>query len=97
MHPEWTIFEAIFTFSMHLKRTFLRVQKDAAKEVYKYPLEHSLCMEVLTQIWKYIGRYPVSVYVHKYEGNCQCRSAAVKIIMLRNNKKNFIVFKETFV
>ena len=41
MRPEWTIVDAIFTFSMHLKRTLLMVQKDAAKEVYKYRLEHS--------------------------------------------------------
>ena len=54
-------------------------------------------MEVLTQVWKYVGRYPVAVYVYKYEGNCRCKSAAAKIIMLRNNKKDFIVFKETFV
>ena len=85
------------TFSMHLKRTLLMVQKDAAKEVYKYPLEHSVCMEVLTQVLKYVGRYPVPVYVYKYEGNCRCKSAVAKIIMLSNNKKNFIVFKETFV
>ena len=97
MRPEWTIFDAIFTFSMHLKITFLMVQKDAAKEVYKYPLEHSVCMEVLTQVWKYVGRYPVPVYVYKYEGNCRCKSAPAKIIMLRSNKKNFIVFKDTFV
>ena len=85
MRPEWTIFDAIFTFSMHLKRTFLMVQKDAAKEVYKYPLGHSVSMVVLTQVWKYVGRYPVSVYVYKYEGNCRCKSAAAKIIMLRNS------------
>ena len=97
IRPEWTIVDAIFTFSMHLKRTLLIVQKDAAKEVYKYPLEHSVCMEVLTQVWKYVGCYPVPVYVYKYEGNCPCKSAAAKIIMLRNNRKNFIVFKETFV
>ena len=59
MRPEWTIFDPIFPFSMHLKRTFLMVQKNAAKEVYKYPLEHSVCMEVLTQVWKYVGMYPV--------------------------------------
>ena len=94
MSPEWTINDAIFAFIMHLKRPFFMVQKDAAKEVYKYLLEHSVCMEVLTQVWKYVGRYPVLVYVYKYEGNCQCKS---KIIMLRNNKKNFILFKETFV
>ena len=41
MRPEWTVFDAIFTFSMQLKRTFLIVRKDAAKEVYKYLLEHS--------------------------------------------------------
>ena len=92
MRPEWTIFDAIFTFSMHLQRTFLMVQKDAAKEVYKYRLEHSVCMEVLTQVWKYVGTYPVPAY--KYEGNCRCKPAAAKIIMLRNNKKNFIVFKK---
>ena len=63
------------------------VQKNAAKEVYKYPLEHSVCMEVLTQVWKYVGMYPVPVYVYKYEGNCRCKSAAAKMIMLRNNKK----------
>ena len=97
MRPEWTIFDAIFTFSMHLKRTFLMVQKDAAKEVYKYPWEHSVCMEVLTQVWKYVGTYPVPAYVYKYEGNCRCKPAAAKKIMLRNNKKNFIVFKKTFV
>ena len=44
-----------------------------------------------------VGRYPVPVYVYKYEGNCRCKSAVAKIIMLSNNKKNFIVFKETFV
>ena len=52
-------------------------------------------MEVLTQVWKYVGRYPVPVYTYKCEGNCRCKPAAAKIIMLRNNK-NFIVFKETF-
>ena len=41
-------------------------------------------------------RYTVPVYVYKYEGNCRCKSAAAKIIKLRN-KKNFIIFKETFV
>ena len=87
MRPEWTIFDPIFPFSMHLKRTFLMVQKNAAKEVYKYPLEHSVCMEVLTQVWKYVGMYPVPVYVYKYESNCRCKSATAKIIMLRNNKK----------
>ena len=96
MCPERTIFDPIFTFSMHLNRTFLFVQ-DAAKEIYKYPLERSVCMDVLTEVWKYVGRYPVPVFVYKYEGNCRCKSAAAKIIMLRNNKKNFIVFKETFV
>ena len=95
MRPEWTIFDPIFSFSMHLKITFLMVQKDAANEVYKFALEHSVCMEVLTQVWKYVGRYPVPVYLYKCEGNCRCKSA--KIIMLRNNKKNSIVFKETFV
>ena len=54
-------------------------------------------MDVLNQFWKYVGRYTVPVFVYKFEGNCRCKSAAVKIIMLRNNKKNFIVFKETFV
>ena len=97
MHPEWTIFDPIFTFSMHLKITFLMVQKDAANEVYKFALEHSVCMDVLTQVWKYVGRHPVPVYVYKCEGNCRRKSAAAKIIMLRNNKKNSIVFKETFV
>ena len=97
MCPERTVFDPIFTFSMHLNRTFLFFQKDAAKKVYKYPLEHSVCMDVLAQIWKYVGKYPVQVYVYKDEGNCRCKSAAAKIIMLRNNKKNFIVFKETFV
>ena len=96
MRREWTIFDVIFTCSIHLKITFLMVQKDAAKEVYKYPLEHSACMEVLTQVWQYVWRYPVSVYVYKYEGKCRCKSTAAKIIMLRNNKKNFMVFKETF-
>ena len=84
MSPEWTINDAIFTFIMHLKRTFLMVQKDAAKEVYKYLLEHSVCMEVLTQVWKYVGRYPVPVYLYKYEGNCQCKSA----VCLTKKKKN---------
>ena len=82
---------------MHLNRTFLFAQKDAAKQIYKYPLERSVCMNVLTQVWKYVGRYPVPVFVYKYEGNFRCKSAAAKMIMLRNNKKNFIVFKETFV
>ena len=82
---------------MHLNRTFLFLQKDAAKEIYIYLLEHSVCMDVLTQIWKYVGRYPVLVFVYKSEGNCRCKSAAAKIIVLRNNKKNFMVFKETFV
>ena len=86
MHPERTIFDLIFTCSMHLNRPFLLLQKDAAKEVYKYPLEHSVYMDVLTQVWKYVERYPVPVYVYKYEGNCRCKSAAAKIIMLRNNK-----------
>ena len=97
MRPYWTIFNAIFTFSMHLKRTFLMVQKDAPKEVYKYPLEQPVCMEVLIQIWKYVGMYPVPVYIYKNEGNCRCKSSVAKIIMLRDNNKNFIVFKETFV
>ena len=97
MRPEWTIFDAIFTFGMHLKWKFFMVQKDAAKEVYRYPLGQSLCMEVLTQVWKYVGKYPVPVYVYKYEGNCRCKSATAKVIMFRNNKKSFIVFKETFV
>ena len=97
MHPERTIFDLIFTCNMHLNRTFLLLQKDAAKEVYKYPLKHSVYMDVLTQVWKYVERYPVPVYVYKYEGNCRSKSAAAKIIMLRNNKNNFIVFKETFV
>ena len=72
------------------------LQKDAAKEVYKCPLEHSVYMDVLTQVWKYVERYPAPVYVYEYEGNCRCKSAAAKIIMLKNNKNNFIVFKETF-
>ena len=76
MHPERTIFDLIFTCSMHLNRTFLMLQKDAAKEVHKYPLEHSVYMDVLTQVWKYIERYPVPVNVYKYEGHCRCRSAA---------------------
>ena len=97
MRPERTIFDLVFTCSMHLNRTFLLLQRDAAKEVYKYPLEHSVYMDVLTQVWKYVERYPVPVYVCKYEGNCRCKSAGTKIIMLRNNKNNFIVFKETFV
>ena len=71
------------------------VQKDAVKDVYKYPIEHSVCMKVLTQVWQFVGRHPV--YVYKYEGNCRCKSVAAKIIMLRNNKKDFIVFKKTFV
>ena len=87
MRPEWTIFDSIFTCSVQLKRTFLMVQKDADKEVYKYPLERSVCMEVLTQVWKYVRRYPTLVYVYKHEGNCRCKSAAAKIIMLRKNKK----------
>ena len=89
MHPERTIFDLIFRCSMHLNRTFLLLQKDAAKEVYKYPLEHSVYMDVLTQVWKYVERYPVPVYVYEYEGNCRCKSAAAKIIKLRNNKNNF--------
>ena len=32
-------------------------------------------------------RYTVPVYVYKYEGNCRCKSAAAKIIKLRNKKK----------
>ena len=71
---------------MHLNRTFLLLQKDAAKEVYKYPLEHSVYMDVLTQVWKYVERYPVPVYVYKYEGNCRYKSAAAEIIMLRTIK-----------
>ena len=97
MRRECTIFDAIFTCSMHLKKTFLMVQKNSTKEIHKYPLEHSVCMEVLAQLWKYVGRYPVLVYVYKHEGNYQCKSAAAKIIVVRNNKKNFMVFKETFV
>ena len=73
------------------------LQKDVTKEVDKYPLEHSVYKDVLTQVWKYVGRYPFPVYVYKCEGNCQCKSAAAKIIMLKDNKNNFIVFKETFV
>ena len=46
---------------------------------------------------KYVGRYTVPVYVYKYEGNCQCKSPAAKIIVLMNNKKNCIAFKETFI
>ena len=97
MRPERTIFDLIFTCSMHLNRTFLLLQKDASKKVYKYPLEHSVYIDVLTQVWKYVGRYPVPVYVYKYVGNCRCKSAVAKIIMLRNNKNNFIVFKDIFV
>ena len=87
MRPEWAIFDAIFTFSMHLKWTFLMFQKDAAKEVSKCPLEHSVCMEVLTQVWNYVGRYSVPIYVYKHEGICRWKFATAKIIMLRNNKK----------
>ena len=54
-------------------------------------------MDVLTQVWNYVSRYPVPVYAYKYEANCQCKSAAAKIIILRNNKNNFVVFKEIFV
>ena len=97
MRPGRTIFDPIFTCSMHLNRTYLLLQKDAAKEVYKYPLEHSVYMDILTQVWKYVGKYLVPGYVYKYEGNCRCKSAAAKKIMLRNNKNNFVVFKETFV
>ena len=50
-------------------------------------------MDVLTQVWKYVKKYPVPVYVYNYEGNCRCKSAVAKIIMPRNNKKNFVVFK----
>ena len=96
MHPERKNFDLISTCSMHLNRTFLLLQKDAGREVYKYPLEHLVYMDVLTQVWKYVERYPVPVYVYKYEGNCRCKSVTAKIIMLRNNKNNFIVFKETF-
>ena len=63
MHPERTIFDLIFTSSMHLNRIFSLFQKDAAEEVYKYPLEHSVYMDVLTQVWKYVERYPVPVYL----------------------------------
>ena len=63
---------------MHLKRTFLLVQKDATKEVYKYALEHLVCMEVLTQVWKYFRRYHVPVYAYKYKGNCRCKSVVAK-------------------
>ena len=70
MCPEWTTFDPIFTCSMQLKRTFLLGHEDAVKQVYKNSLEHSVCREVLTQVWKYLGRYPVPVYVCKYEGNC---------------------------
>ena len=63
---------------MHLKRTFLLVQKDATKEVYKYALEHLVCMEILTQVWKYFRRYHVPVYVYKYKGNCRCKSVVAK-------------------
>ena len=70
MHPERMIFDLIFTCSIHLNRTFLLLQKDAAKEVYKYPLAHSAYVDVLSQVWKYIERYPVPVSVYKYEGNC---------------------------
>ena len=92
MHPERTIFDLIFACSMHLDRTFLLLQKDAAKEVYKYPLEHSVYMDVSTQAWKYVERYPVPVYYINTKVTVD-----TKIIMLRNNKNNFIVFKETFV
>ena len=50
MCPESMIFDPIFKFNMHLNRKFLSVQKDTAKEIYKYPLEHSICMDVLTQV-----------------------------------------------
>ena len=97
MRPERTISDPIFTCSMHLNKRYLLLWKDAAKEVYKYPLEHSVYMDVLTQVWKYLGKYPVPGYVYKYEGKCRCKSAAAKIIIFRNNKNNFIVFIETFV
>ena len=97
MPPKRTIFDQIFKCSMHLNRIFLLLQKDAAKEVYKDPLEHSVYMGVLSQIYKYGGMYPVPVYVYKYEGNCCCESAVAKIRMLRNKKNNFIAFKETCV
>ena len=60
-------------------------------------LEHSVYMDVFTQVWKHVERYPVPVYVYKYEGTCRRKAAAAKIIMLRNNKNDFIVFKERFV
>ena len=51
MHPERTTFDPIFTCSMYLiNRTFSLLQEDVAKEVYKYPLEHSVYMDVLTQV-----------------------------------------------
>ena len=91
MCPERKIFDPIFTYSMHLKRTFLLHQEDTVKEVYKYLLEHSVCMEIFTQVSNYDGRYPVPVFLYKYKGNCQCKSATAKLIMLTNNKKLYSV------
>ena len=58
---------------MYLTRKCLLLQKDDRKELYKYPSEHSDYMDVLAQVWEYVV---CSLYVPKYEGRCQCESAA---------------------
>ena len=63
-----------------LKGWFLPLQKDAAKGFYKYHLEHSNNIDVLTQAWRYAERYLVLIYVHKYDGHCQCKFKSYYIL-----------------
>lgn len=68
MCSERTIFDPILACSMLLNIKLLLLQRDAIKGIYKNSLAYSDYVDVLTQVWKYIGRYPVAVYVYEYEG-----------------------------
>lgn len=73
------------------------LQKDDLKVLYKYPSEHSDYISFLAQIWKYVARYPLALYVWKFENRCDCIFVVGKITMLNKNKDNFMIFKAVFI
>ena len=82
---------------MHLRTRSFFVQKEELKKLDKFPLVHSEYMDVLAEVWKHVDKFLVQFQVHKFEGKCQCKSAAAKIILLRNDRGNLLVFKKTFI
>ena len=82
---------------MHLRGKVYTLQKEELKLLTDFPAVYNQYMEILTLLKKYVAIFPLTYYVYSFEGRCQCKSAAAQLLMLRKNKKNYLLFRTDFV